>query len=129
MKLFFRVLRCLPVILIMGILFFLSHQSGSSLPLPPLPGLDKAVHAIAYAVLGAAALFAILPETRHRKAHMVGLGVVLFCMLYGITDEFHQSFVPGRFPGIGDFLADTAGAIALVLFWLRFSDFAASEAG
>lgn len=121
MKLFYRPLRYIPVILVMGILFFLSHQSGPSLPLPPLPGLDKLMHGIAYAVLGAAALFSFLPETRRRQAHPVGFGVVLFCMVYGLTDEFHQSFVPGRIASYGDFLADTAGAILIVLSWLHFA--------
>ena len=39
---------------------------------------------------------------------------------YGISDEFHQSFVPGRTPDVLDWLADTSGALlaALLLAWL-----------
>ena len=29
---------------------------------------------------------------------------------YGVTDEWHQSFVPNRDGNVGDWLADTAGA-------------------
>jgi VanZ family protein len=32
------------------------------------------------------------------------------CSLYGISDEFHQSFVPGRTPDPVDWATDTAGA-------------------
>jgi VanZ family protein len=36
--------------------------------------------------------------------------VLLFCMLYASTDEFHQSFVPTRQPAVPDVLLDTCGA-------------------
>lgn len=40
-----------------------------------------------------------------------------FAVLYAVTDEFHQSFVPGRFPSIWDVLIfDNLGA--LVALWL-----------
>jgi VanZ family protein len=40
-----------------------------------------------------------------------------FAMLYAVTDEFHQSFVPGRFPSVWDVLIfDNLGA--LVSLWL-----------
>ena len=35
------VLRMVPMLTVMGTIFFLSHQTGDSLSLPPLPGLDK----------------------------------------------------------------------------------------
>ena len=35
--------------------------------------------------------------------------------LYAVTDEFHQSFVPGRYPDVRDVLVDTAGALVAVL--------------
>jgi VanZ family protein len=34
---------------------------------------------------------------------------------YGVTDEWHQSFVPGRTPDVGDWLADAVGAAAGVI--------------
>ena len=41
--------------------------------------------------------------------------------LYGISDEFHQSFVPGRTPDVVDWLADTSGALLAVLLIAHFS--------
>ncbi len=43
------------------------------------------------------------------------------CMVYAMTDEFHQSFVAGRSPKVMDVFIDTAGgltaALVLVLIW------------
>jgi VanZ family protein len=35
---------------------------------------------------------------------------VLMTAVYGALDEWHQSFVPGRFPERADFYADVLGA-------------------
>ena len=42
-----------------------------------------------------------------------------FCSLYGASDEWHQSFVPGRDADILDWLADTLGA-SIALTYLHF---------
>lgn len=42
-----------------------------------------------------------------------------FCSIYGLSDEWHQSFVPGRYADIMDWLADTLGAtIAIISLYL-----------
>ena len=38
---------------------------------------------------------------------------------YAALDEWHQSFVAGRFASVGDFLLDVTGIVAVILF-LRF---------
>jgi VanZ family protein len=103
---------------VMGIIFFLSQQSGTDLQLPLPPGADKLGHGILYAVLAGTVILALVPALPGRPLQ-AGLLVLLFCLLYGISDEFHQSFVPGREPSSGDLLADTAGAAAAVALWLR----------
>lgn len=41
---------------------------------------------------------------------------IVFCSLIGATDEFHQSFVPGRSGNdLGDWLADTFGGLFAAL--------------
>ena len=47
---------------------------------------------------------------------------VLMTVLWGILDEFHQSFVPGRDPDVFDVLTDLQGAIlgTLVLGFMRW---------
>ncbi len=109
--------RFVPVTLVMGLIFFLSNQSGASLPLPHIPNIDKVAHFLIYALLAAAALYAFPEPVQRRRALFVGMFVVLLCVLYGITDEFHQSFIPGRCVSGWDLLADTVGASVMVLGW------------
>lgn len=40
---------------------------------------------------------------------------VLLCVLYAVTDEVHQAFIPGRGPRVSDVLIDTAGSITGIL--------------
>ena len=105
---------------VMGIIFFLSHQPDTALQLSLPLGADKFGHGVLYAVLAGTAILALVPASPRRPLQ-AGLLVVLFCLLYGISDEFHQSFVPGREPSGGDLLADTAGATFVVAVWLRYT--------
>jgi hypothetical protein len=46
----------------------------------------------------------------------------LLAMLYAVTDEFHQSFIPGRHPSAWDVaLFDATGALLALWFWNRYS--------
>jgi VanZ family protein len=83
--------------------------------MPEMLSFDKLLHAFAYGVLAAAALFAVPVELRRRKPRLIFLSVVFFCLLYGISDEIHQLFVPFRSSSCLDILADTAGAAIAVL--------------
>ncbi|MEA3546467.1 MAG: VanZ family protein [Thermodesulfobacteriota bacterium] len=116
--------RAIPMLAVMGIIFFLSHQPHLSFDLE-VSHQDKIFHAIAYGVLAASTLFAVLPPGRRvfrsrSRLMLTGLGVVLFCLFYGISDEFHQSFIPGRESSLLDVAADTAGAVIVVSLWLFF---------
>jgi VanZ family protein len=104
---------------IMGMIFFLSHQPGDSVDLPPFVGFDKLMHMIAYACLAASFLYGLQPFADKITNPVTGMAVVIFCLLFGISDEFHQSFIPGRFVSGWDVLADTIGAVLLVMWWLE----------
>lgn len=113
-------LRLLPVTLVMGAIFLLSHQSGDNFTLPPVINIDKVLHCLLYAVLGLSAFVALNPRWRQRHRLAAGLTVVVFCLLYGISDEIHQSFVAGRYAGAGDVAADAAGGVvAVIVEWSR----------
>ena len=103
--------RFFPVLVIMGGIFYQSHQPGNSFSLPDIVNIDKVVHSLVYAALGLAFLFALPPQWRHRQPILAGCAAVFFCLLYGATDEFHQSFIPGRFASGADLVADTGGGL------------------
>jgi len=110
------ILRFIPVITVMATIFLLSHTPGDDLP-SQLAGLDKLCHAIAYGALATTAIFAILPWS-HKRRQVMALAVWLFCLLHGLSDEFHQSFIAGRYPSGADIIADGIGAGIIVGGWL-----------
>jgi VanZ family protein len=48
------------------------------------------------------------------------LYTILIIAVYAASDEFHQSFVPGRFMGLDDWLSDVAGGLIAVGIWRSF---------
>lgn len=68
----------------------------------------KAAHFTAYALLG---LLAYQSLDVIKKKRFRALTAALFAMLYACSDEFHQSFVPGRSPEVRDVCIDTTGAV------------------
>ena len=109
-----RVLLWVPVVLYMGIIFFLSSQSH-----PPTPGTlsDKLLHGIGYFGLAALVLHAIQNGRPGRLTLPHGAAALLITIGYAATDELHQMFVPGRSADPRDLLADAAGAAAAVAAW------------
>jgi VanZ family protein len=100
-----RVVRWAPVGVWMCAIFAVSSLSGSSIPGP----YSFQGHFAEYAVLGALVMAAL--RTRPATFTWV-LVAVAACSVYGVTDEVHQAFVPGRTPDVLDWAMDTVGAIA-----------------
>jgi VanZ family protein len=110
----------------MAALFAASSTSDTSAV--PAVFSDTVLHLAAYAALGVTVFRAFADARFGRMTLPRALAAVLFCILYGVSDEFHQSFVPGRTPDARDLVADGAGAAlgvgALLLlrgFWARRS--------
>jgi len=120
MKILAHSIRVVPVILLMGTIFFLSHQPGAKLHFSLIFGLDKLAHGFIYALLALAMLYAVPRKNLLLKPWQTCAMIVILCLLYGMTDEYHQSFVPGREASIGDIVADVTGAALLVGAWLRY---------
>ena len=78
----------------------------------------KAGHLTEYAILASLAARAFRSSSlQFLRVHWFKLSLVL-AMLYALTDEFHQSFVPSRTASVHDSLIDSAGAlIGLSLIW------------
>ena len=87
---------------------------------PPWPFKDKLLHFAAYAVLGALVFRGLKHSPwRHRRMLIMGASM-MFAGLYGLSDEWHQYYVPSRSAEFADLLADIAGGICGVAFfdWL-----------
>jgi VanZ family protein len=96
-----------------AVLFFVS--SRNTLPVDLSSGLDKVAHFGAYLVMGFLASFAVA-YLRLPVWIAVAAG-----WAYGIVDELHQSFVPGRYPSVADWIADASGTIAGIVAYLLIS--------
>jgi len=105
------------MVTIMGMIFYLSNQPGDFVQLPQFMGVDKLLHGIAYSILAASFLYCLQPFINLSNRAAAGIIVVLFCVLFGISDEYHQSFIPGRFVSVWDVAADGIGALLVVGLW------------
>lgn len=101
------------------LIFDLSSHSFADFTLPfNFNNLDKLIHASIYGVLCFLFYRAFLQmQTSWWRENAVTLSF-LFSILYGISDEIHQMFVPMRTPDVMDILADGMGAgLFLIGVW------------
>ena len=86
-------LRWAAVIAWMGLIFFLSSRSDLPNFAPGLPGFEEiGGHLTAYGVLAGLLWWAL----RGSGVKYPATWALVLAVFYGVTDEFHQSFVPGR---------------------------------
>jgi VanZ family protein len=106
----------LASLLYCGLIFYAS--SRSTLPTPYVfSGQDKLIHATAYAVMAVLFWHAAIHRCR---AKLLPWLVVTICAAYGISDEWHQSFVMGRDASAWDWLADVSGATVASMLLFRW---------
>ncbi len=107
----------LPVFAYCALIFYLSSLSTIPESVANFP--DKIAHVILYSGLGFLVARSI-SASYELKTTLVWTLTTGFCLLYGMSDEFHQYFVPGRSPEIGDVLADMAGGFVggVVYTWM-----------
>ena len=108
-------LRWLPAVVMMAIIFLLSSLPSDRIPYYGAVDtiIKKGGHAIGYGLLGLSYFYA-LPK-RLSKFYR-GITALMMAILFALSDEYHQSFVQGRSSSFGDVFIDSMGAmIALVL--------------
>ena len=110
----------LPVIVYCTAIFIQSSFPTTE-QLPSWPFLDKILHVAAYALLGFLVFRALATGHLTNNLNLALIISALFAGLYGLSDEWHQSFVPGRSAEAADALADLIGGmLGAGLGWLRF---------
>lgn len=104
-----------PSLLLMVIIFVLSSQS--EIPSPDNLTLDrilkKGAHALGYGLLAVSYGRALLGSGVRRFVPLA----LLLTLLYALSDEWHQTFVPGRNGTPLDVLLDFAGGVVGLLVW------------
>lgn len=99
-----------------ALISYASSQPGLTVPFNIW---DKAAHATEYGVLAALIWRAIGGSFFAAATPWRAAGYLGACGLYGVLDEFHQSFVPGRDASALDVTADVVGAAAvLAALWI-----------
>jgi len=113
----------LITILIAITIFYLSSKTFTTGPSVGLRWQPIAYHFYAFLFLSSFLLFSLIKGNPKNKK-LIPLAIMIL-ILYGISDEIHQLFVPGRHFAISDILIDSAGILfASVLYsLLRFDEF------
>ena len=98
----------------MGAIYVLSDQPKAGIPSFGVWDLlvKKGSHFLAYAVL------AVLAWRGFREGKRPYLWAILLTILYAISDEYHQTFIPGRNGTLVDVMIDSFGGLT-ALFSLR----------
>jgi len=106
----------------MGLIFVLSAQPD--LPQAPAPWLEvllkKGAHAFGYERL-AWIYLRVLGESswENRVPGLLRIVSIGLAVVYALSDEYHQTFVPGRNGNLLDVAVDGAGAsVAMLLEWM-----------
>lgn len=140
-----KLIAWLFVAIWMGVIFYLSHQSGATssklssgfmniivqtftLLFPFEINVEnfhflirKGAHFCAYFILGILVMNALY-GSRNKKVETIIASSI--CIIYAITDEFHQLFIPGRSGEVMDVVIDSCGStigIGLFLIAKKFS--------
>lgn len=108
----------LPVIALAIAIFILSSIPQLNPPDLGFEIQDKFYHFVFYAVFGylVARSFFLLKFSQLFQRHYLVFAVV-FSAVYGLSDEIHQYYIPGRFCSLGDFVADGLGAATGVFIY------------
>lgn len=112
-----QLFKLLPALLTMAVIFWFSSQPSNELPNFGLMDriIKKSGHVFEYAVL----TFWIWYASDFRKDRC--WFVWLIAILYAVTDEYHQSFVVGRYPSVWDVVIfDNVGALLSLWFAQHF---------
>ncbi len=97
-----------PVAVVAGAIALLSHVPS---PSTPAGTPDWLLHALEYGVLGFVLARACAGGLSRGRLGLGPLGLTLVLgTLYGVSDEWHQSWVPGRDASARDVLADMVGS-------------------
>ena len=123
-----RSLRLVPSLLWMTVIFALSSQPQFPQPFGWSAFLMSVVaHLLLYGTLAVLLLIGLKHRSRPRRSTY--LLAVVIAVGYGVTDEIHQSFVPGRDASLFDLVVNATGAAVAAFVWSQRRSFLTSFLG
>ncbi|MEW6668339.1 MAG: VanZ family protein [Thermodesulfobacteriota bacterium] len=100
----------LPALLTAAVIFYFSSLEQIDLPLSEISFNDLLFHGAGYFVFGLTLLMGAKPWRGFQEKPLLGCAILLVVgMLYALSDEIHQAFVPNRNCNLADFAADSLG--------------------
>lgn len=99
------------------LIFWLSSRTSEEIPTLFENVWDKLLHVVAFGLLTLFFLLASNRGFRHPVRPALLVTAVLFSLLYGVIDEWHQSMVATRVASAADLLADGVGSVAALPFY------------
>ena len=128
-----KFLAWLALLVWMGVIFYFSHQSGdASIQLSDgfLDSFEslfqnffdyytlsyivrKIAHFTEYFILGLLIYHLVKQYRVISKTEIIWM--ILFCVIYAMSDEFHQVFIGGRSPKVFDVIIDSLGSSLSIL--------------
>ena len=109
-----------------AVIYWLSSQSHPPHPSFRFSGSDKLAHLFLYGGLTTVVSWGLYSGRGGVSPRVQWIAPILFAVLYGVTDEIHQLFVPERSFDLWDLVANAFGAILVQVilcgkFWqIRF---------
>ena len=103
---------------VLGLMLSTWGRFGAALVAKLSTPFCKFAHVVVYSCLGASTYLAFSHwGSRHGQA--VSIKAWMFCVLFSISDEIHQSFIPSRDPSLHDVLLDSTAALLVILLMAR----------
>jgi VanZ family protein len=98
-----------PLLAYAALIFYGSNQSQWLFEPPEFFSSDKVYHLLEYGIFGLLLARIIGEYDFFTSFQKKVIWVLVISFLYGLSDEFHQWFIPGRSATLGDILADSLG--------------------
>ena len=111
-----RLLLSIPAIAVALMIFILSNGPMPELPTFGIVWEDKILHVSAYSTFGISLILFLFANFKNFKLFKYAYITLAIGAFYGITDEFHQLFIPTRTSDIYDWMADVIGISLSIIF-------------
>lgn len=113
------IFRCILPLIYAYCIYVVSSTDTSSVSLPYYT--DKLIHFVEFGLLCRLTCWSLTAvQIGTKKIYKIVLAIGI-TSLYGILDEFHQSFTPHRSVDVFDWMADTGGAVAAGFLWQKIT--------